>query len=767
MRHSYWQLGVRLRRAAWFALLATLAACAPRPEQPAREWKILGPGGGGAQFHPTVSPHDPRHVLVGCDMTGSYISHDAGASWRMFNLRSPARAFVFDPVEPNTIYVIARGLWRSTDLGETWNLVYPDPANVTGLVMIGDHATPRFVLREGSYGQVRALAVDPGDSNVLYAAIEEEGAVHLYVSDDRGATWRMDEALDAGVRRIYVDPRSPAGGRTLYVLGEGGVAVREGGRWRRGEMPRDAERFADIALGFTAEGGPVIYAVSESAPYVSTDAGMSWTRRPFPGQGARLQAVGVSLNHPDAVYVSYRNLEAEGRRYLGVARSADRGATWELVWKDSRDAPAENVHGGWLREGFGPLWGGNPFTLGVGPHDPNICYGTDFGRTMKTTDGGRTWYAMYSKRQPDGSWISTGLDVTTCYGVHFDPFDPDHMFITYTDIGLFSSENRGRSWRSATIGVPRRWRNTTYWIVFDPEVKGKAWAVVSGTHDLPRPKMWRNRSPQTFTGGVVVTEDGARTWKVSNEGMPETAATHILLDPESPKERRTLYVAGFGRGVYKSVDGGKTWTLENNGIRGEEPFAWRFARDRDGVIYLIVARRSDDGSIGNEYDGALYRTTDGAETWTPVNLPEGVNGPNGLAIDPEDPKRLYLAAWGRNTPGGATGGGIFVSTDAGATWRNVLSKDQHVYDVTIDPRNPEILYATGFTSSAWRSTDRGETWTRIPGFNFKWGHRVIPDPQDPDMVYITTFGGSLWYGPAEGTPGAVEDIVTPQAAYGR
>jgi len=35
------------------------------------------------------------------------------------------------------------------------------------------------------------------------------------------------------------------------------------------------------------------------------------------------------------------------------------------------------------------------------------------------------------------------------------------------------------------------------------------------------------------------------------------------------------------------------------------------------------------------------------------------------------------------------------------------------------------------------------------------------------MIYITTFGGSVWYGPTEGTPGAVEDIVTPQAAYGR
>ena len=49
-------------------------------------WKIIGPGGGGAQFIPTISPHDSRTVLVACDMTGAYITHDGGQNWREFNL---------------------------------------------------------------------------------------------------------------------------------------------------------------------------------------------------------------------------------------------------------------------------------------------------------------------------------------------------------------------------------------------------------------------------------------------------------------------------------------------------------------------------------------------------------------------------------------------------------------------------------------------------------------------------------------------------------
>jgi photosystem II stability/assembly factor-like uncharacterized protein len=142
-----------------------------------------------------------------------------------------------------------------------------------------------------------------------------------------------------------------------------------------------------------------------------------------------------------------------------------------------------------------------------------------------------------------------------------------------------------------------------------------------------------------------------------------------------------------------------------------------------------------------------------------VPLPAGSNGPNGLTVDPADPKRLYLAAWGVTHPDGDTGGGIFLSTDAGATWRNVLPEAQHVYDVTVDPRDPKVLYACGFDQAAFRSADRGETWARIRGFNFKWGQRVVADPADVSKIYVTTFGGSVWHGPAAGDPNAVDDVV--------
>src|SRR5437868_13440217 len=73
-------------------------------------FRVIGPGGGGAMFNPTISPHDANTVLVSCDMTGSYITHDAGRTWRMFNLRGVVNFFVFDSVDPKTMYAHATGL---------------------------------------------------------------------------------------------------------------------------------------------------------------------------------------------------------------------------------------------------------------------------------------------------------------------------------------------------------------------------------------------------------------------------------------------------------------------------------------------------------------------------------------------------------------------------------------------------------------------------------------------------------------------------------
>ena len=755
-----------LRFLLGFLLLTVRGSNDPRPGN----FRVIGPGGGGAMFHPTISPHDVNTVLVGCDMTGAYITHDGGKSWRMFNLRGVAQFFVFDPLDKKVIYVQSNGLWRSEDQGATWNLVYPKPSSVKSIKMSSDHSDEDLIADPNPLGRITAMSIDPANSKIFYVAAgdRKKGTSALFVSRDAGQSWTKEADLPELANKVWINPSSQPGARMLLVAGPHFIAERTSEGIQRLPAPV-AKTFSDISAGFSKNGKPVIYVVGDESAYVSDNEGTTW-RKASLGQGnGKMRAIATSFHNPDTAYVSYNSLEEGGIKWLGVAKTTDTGRSWQLVWKEDSNPAAKsapNIHDAWITERFGTDWGENPLALTVADQDANISYGTDLGRTMRTMDGGANWVAGYSRRSGESSWTTTGLDVTNAYGYHFDPFDPHRQFISTTDIGLFRSEDSGESWVSSTQGVPKDWMNTTYWIEFDPAVKGRVWSVNSWTHDLPRPKMWRRKGIQGYRGGVCRSDDGGRTWTKSNAGMEQTAATHILMDTTSPPDARVLYVAAFGRGVYKSTDGGKNWTLKNNGITQKEPFAWRIVRDTKGTLYVLVARRSEDGSIGNEGDGAIYKSSDGAETWTPVAMPQGSNGPNGLAVDPQDPNRLYLAAWARDKGEHGDGGGIYLSEDAGKTWRQVLERDRHIYDVTIDPRDAHILYAAGFESSAWRSADRGETWTRIPGFNFKWGHRVIPDPQDPKKVYITTFGGGVWYGSVDGEDRPL-DIVTPQLQPGR
>ena len=732
--------------------LCLATAWAERPG----DFRVIGPGGGGAMFHPTISPHDINTVLVACDMTGSYLTRDGGRTWRMFNLRGVVNFFVFDPQDPKTVYANATGLWRSRDGGETWALVSPDPSSVRAVEMSSDHADEVIDAPSDPLRTIFAMAIDPANSKTLYVAAGSKEHPALFVSRDSGEHWQKQVELPSNVRRLWVDPRSKPESRRLFIGGANLLAIVTGAGIRTHPLPAAS---TDLSLGFGSAGPPVIYLTSERGAFRSSDGGETWRECVLPGSGAKVRAVATSLHHPETAYLSYSDLTLDGKSWLGVAKTSNAGADWQLVWQES-SGPAKNVHDGWITERFGVTWGENPLNMTVADQDVNLAYATDLGRTMRTTDGGATWAAVYSRKIDDTGWTTVGLDVTTTYGVHFDPFDAKRIFISYTDIGAFRSEDGGNSWTSATMGVPDEWTNTTYWIVFDPKIKGRAWSVNSGTHDLPRPKMWRHTAVSTYKGGVCRTEDGGRTWTKSNVGMDETAATHILLDPSSPVDARVLYVAGFGRGVYKSVDGGRTWTLKNEGISQSQPFAWRLARAASGTLYVLLARRSENGSIGNTDDGALYRSTDGAEHWEPIALPHGVNGPNGLAVDPGSPDRLYLAAWARAVGQHGEGGGIYLSEDGGQSWRSILDRDQHVYDVNIDPADPKTVYAAGFESSVWRSGDRGMHWSRVPGFNFKWAHRVIPDPENPDHIYVTTFGGSVWHGSVRGEDKPV-DIATP------
>ncbi len=778
------------------------------------QWGFIGPGGGGAMFNPAINPTNPTHTFVSCDMTGSFVTYDGGKKWRMFNLRGVTKFYTFDKSNSNVVYAgTSNILFKSTNKGTSWATIYPKPSDIVAIHAQGDHADEVVVTKDSIRTIIEKLVVDTDNPQKLFLLVRKKKIdfwpdknnrnkrfyTQILTSDDAGFSWQIIDKLRFDLNNIFIDPTSPKNNRTVYVSGKDGLGVKKDGEWRNISLPARAGVITHCVDGFDKENNKhIIYLTfgqsyfnpkgkkNDSRIYMSDNGGQSWKRidqslKKIKAKGSddpEFRSIAISYNHPENVYISYAGLRINKDSVsFGVAKSADFGKTWKRIWDDRASATiakdpgisSSNREQGWLDKRFGPWWGENPFHMAIADNNPDICYTTDFGRTIKTTNGGKTWQQVYTRKIEGGGWQSRGLQVTTGYMLAFDPFDSLHIFMADTDTGLMESFDGGKSWSSATYnnGVPKHWINTTYWLEFDPEIKGKLWAVMSQNHDLPRPKMWRSMKMEDYKGGVLVSEDNGKKWTPISSDIGEAAITHIVLDTKSSPENRILYVCAFGKGVYKSIDGGKTWKQKNVGIEGSQPAAWRITKRKDGELFLIVSRKSDDGSIGTENDGALYRSSDSAESWQKINLPEGVNGPTSLVVDPSNQKRMLLSAWGRY---GANqflpnrGGGIYLSEDEGITWKPILTEDQHIHDITID-QSKGVFYATGFNSSAYRSDDSGLTWNRIKGYNFKWGKRVQPDPYNSEKIYIITFGGGVWHGPAKGDENALEDIITSQTAY--
>ena len=502
------------------------------------DFKIIGPGGGGAMFHPTISPHDPDTVLVSCDMTGSYITHDGGKSWRMFNLRGVVHFFVFDPLNRKVIYAGSNGLWRSQDQGETWSLIYPKPSSIKSIEMSSDHSDEELVAEPNPLGNITAMAIDPSDSKILYvvAGDRRKGTFAVFVSRDGGQNWTKEGDLPGLADKLWVNAISPSDSRTLLVAGPHFIEEKASSGMQRISGPV-AKAITDISVGFRKDGKASIYVICDEAAFASDDKGTTWRRASLGQGGGKMRAIATSLDNPDTAYVSYRDLEEGGITWLGVAKTTDAGRHWHPIWKEDSNPgakPPANVHDAWITQRFGSDWAENPLALVVAEQDANISYGTDLGRTMRTMDGGANWVAVYSRKSSENGWVTTGLDVTSAYGYHFDPFDHNRQFISTTDIGLFRSEDGGHSWISSTRGVPKEWMNTTYWIEFDPEVKGRAWSVNSWTHDLPRPRCGERKEFGTIGAACAVAMTG------EGRGQSRTAGWRKLQRRISSWTRRVL-----------------------------------------------------------------------------------------------------------------------------------------------------------------------------------------------------------------------------------
>ncbi len=258
--------------------------------------------------------------------------------------------------------------------------------------------------------------------------------------------------------------------------------------------------------------------------------------------------------------------------------------------------------------------------------------------------------------------------------------------------------------------------------------------------------------------GLYRSADDGKTW--TRAGLENTRTiSRIQIDPSNPD---VVYVAALGhiygrnpeRGVFKSSDAGKTWTRV------------LFVDDRSGAVDLAMdpahpetlyaatweAWRTPYSLSSGGPGSRLFKTTDGGKTWRDLSrapgMPKGVLGKIGLSVSPVDSNRVWANVE-------AEDGGIFVSDDAGSTWKRTSDDREwrqrawyytHIY---ADSKDKDTVYVLNV--GAGKSTDGGKTFH---GFRAPHGdnHDLWIAPDNPERMIesndggaaVSTDGGRTW-----------------------
>lgn len=258
------------------------------------------------------------------------------------------------------------------------------------------------------------------------------------------------------------------------------------------------------------------------------------------------------------------------------------------------------------------------------------------------------------------------------------------------------------------------------------------------------------------TGGVWKSTDRGQTWNPIFDDQPASSVESIAIYQANPNiiwvatgEGNPRNSAGVGYGLYKSIDAGKTW--ESVGFEQSERFA-------DIVLDPTSPDIAYAGVMGPTWSDSeergVYKTMDGGDSWQKVLYVNERTGVSSLVMDPSNPNKLYAGLWShRRTPynfqSGGPGSGLYVSIDAGETWKRISSDaglpkgDLGRIGIAAAPSNPDRVYALieAKTNGLYRSEDGGESWKLINDSNEVdyrpfYFSKLAVNPQDDKSVYM-------------------------------
>jgi len=234
----------------------------------------------------------------------------------------------------------------------------------------------------------------------------------------------------------------------------------------------------------------------------------------------------------------------------------------------------------------------------------------------------------------------------------------------------------------------------------------------------------------TSSGGVWKTVNAGTTYKPIFDSQGSYSIGCVTMDPSNSNviwvgtgENNNQRSVAYGDGIYKSMDGGASWT--HMGLKNSEHIANIIVHPENSDVVWVSAVGPLWSSGG---DRGLYKTTDGGKTWKATLEIDKHTGVTDLIIDPRDPDVLYASAYQRARHvftylGGGPGSAIYKSTDGGETWnkasKGLPSVDLGRIGLAISPANPEMIYAIVEAAQGkggfYRSTNRGASWHKRGG----------------------------------------------------
>ena len=755
------------------ALCAPVAA--PAAEKPTpEECEMVGLTSGGSIFNPSCSPHDPKVLTVATDMSGSFITYDAGGRWHLIDHRQLSGSIscpaAFHPSDPNTIYWVKNSDVRvSHDRGATWTSISESQPWSGGGQRL-------FVVR---------IYLDPDAPQTMFVGIgnnsnpgmpPSDGA--LYISTDGGKTWRICDGVTGSIFRVATDRTSAAANR-VYLAGTSDGVFRsdDGGKtWAKKVKGLPVTTLLGFA-GASDGKKTILYAAAtcsakdgqlEGGIYRSEDKGQTWERVMNPkintetkkrdeyggGDVPQYKFLAACDKNPERAYVFSTGTSFHPPGHATVYRTDDAGKSWrEVFFSDPRfkDPGMEcNVETDWETETWGQRYQSQARGMEISGSNPDEATLVVERSIFYTIDAGKTWHAPHRgapSKAADGEtqFSNTGEVVTSVWNYYIDPFEKNRRYICYTDISFARSLDDGKNWIPDLCrknGLPGNVKNTTYELAFDPEVKGRFWGAFSASHDIPNENGVFRKGTPNKPGCIALSEDFGRNWKPTKLA-PNHPVMSVALDPKSPKDNRALYASVFGEGVYRSDDGGATWALKDNGLDPAKR-CLKVVLHQDGTLFVATTGSQKGSTEGT----GLFKSTDKGESWTKIGDPNW-QWIRDYTVKPDDSHTILV-------PTSRTGPiGLHRTTDGGKTWTTIYAPqgETHFFGAFYHPAHAGWIYLTlgegAKKNGLYMSKDNGATWAACERVPFAGVQRVSFDPDDPQHIYLSCFGASVIRAPAE------------------